>query len=535
MEHGNPESARERANVSRNQNVMYVLPHDSAAIAQFMGPVLEQLAAAALEPAGESGRGPRAVVVTADAESAIAIARWVASQSTNTFGAIAATGASRAARLIAAHPAPLVVGPADQLLEMVRRAALKLDDVRAVVIAWADLLVDAGAVSSLEALMGEMPKESARTIVAARGTPDVEALIEQYARRPRRVGSVPGDAGEPLAVRYLVTSAATRGAALRQLLDALDPASAAIYVRSEDSERDVRDALRTLGYAGDDIIRVVREATASAALVILYDLPSSRTELDALAASAPNQVVALVQPKQLTALAVLAGSERLSPFSLDASVAAARATDQRTRDELRSILEAGLPARELLTLEPLLGDFDAASVAAAALRLLEAERARHMPNVRQTAPNAQAPASTAAPEASARAPRRTAAGAAVRIFVNVGERDGVSPRDLVGAIANEAGIAGSRIGRVEIRDTHSLVELDPADAERAVEALTGANIRGRRVVARVDRDRPARERDRPARDRGERGGRGDRVGQPRGEFPRRPGTRDRGPSRRRDE
>src|SRR6185437_8553151 len=125
---------------------------------------------------------------------------------------------------------------------------------------------------------------------------------------------------------------------------------------SEDSERDVRDALRTLGYAGDDIIRVVREATASAALVILYDLPSSRTELDALAASAPNQVVALVQPKQLTALAVLAGSERLSPFSLDASVAAARATDQRTRDELRSILEAGLPARELLTLEPLLGD-----------------------------------------------------------------------------------------------------------------------------------------------------------------------------------
>jgi len=61
-----------------------------------------------------------------------------------------------------------------------------------------------------------------------------------------------------------------------------------------------------------------------------------------------------------------------------------------------------------------------------------------------------------------------------------------------------------------------------------VEALTGANIRGRRVVARVDRDRPAR-------DRGERGGRGDRVGQPRGKFPRRPSTRDRGPSRRRDE
>ncbi|HEV2180706.1 MAG TPA: DbpA RNA binding domain-containing protein, partial [Gemmatimonadaceae bacterium] len=182
-------------------------------------------------------------------------------------------------------------------------------------------------------------------------------------------------------------------------------------------------------------------------------------------------------------------------------------------------------------LEPLLGDFDAASVAAAALRLLEAERARRTPHAKQPSPNAPAAAPAAAPEAAPRGPRRTPAGGAVRLFVNVGERDGVSPRDLVGAIANEAGIAGSRIGRVEIRDSHSLVELEAADAERAVEALTGANIRGRRVSARVDRDRPPRERG----ERGERGGRGDRVGQARGKFSRRPGTRDRGPSRRRDE
>ena len=334
MEHGNAEPARERATVSRNQNVMYVLPHDSAAVAQFMGPVLEQLAAP--EPADASGQGPRAVVVTPDAESAVAIARWVASQSSDAPRAIAATGAARTARLIAAQPAPLVVGPADQLLELVRRASLKLDDVRAVVIAWADLLVDAGAVPSLEALMGEMPKESARTVVAARITAEVEALVERYARRPRRVGSAPADAVEPLAVRYLITGATMRSSALRHLLDALDPASAAIYVRAHDSEGDVRDTLRTLGYAGDEIVRVVREPTPSAALVILFDLPSSRAELDALAASAPNQVVALVQPKQLTALAALAGTGRLTPFSLDASVAAARASDQRTRDELRS-------------------------------------------------------------------------------------------------------------------------------------------------------------------------------------------------------
>ena len=553
MEHGNAEPARERVNVSRNQNVMYVLPSDSAAIGEFMGPVLEQIAA--LETADQVIRGPRVVVVTPDGESAVAIGRAILESGADEDAprAVVATSAARAARLLAARQAPIVVGPGDQLLELVRRAALKLDDVRAVVIAWADLLVDAGGTPALEALMGEMPKDSARTVVATRSTPEVEVLVERYARRPRRVlAGEMSEAPVSLAVRYIVTGrgADARGVALRGVLDALDAPSAAIFVRSAESAREVRDVLRTLGYGEDDAVRVVREAPSSAALVVLYDFPSSRSELEALAASAPSQVVAMVQPRQLPALVSLAGGGQLSSFSLDASILAARSSDARLRDELRAVLAAGLPVRELMAIEPLFGDFDAASVAAAALVVLERERRRPpaMPNAAPNlAPNAAPNAvPNATPGSEAPPPRTAPAGGPARVFVNVGERDGVSARDLVGAIANESGLAGSRIGRIEIRENHSIVELDAADAARAIEALAGVNIRGRRVNARLDRDRPPRDgaprgerRDRE--DRGERrerparGAAGGSVGRPRGSFPRRPGTRDRGPSRRRDE
>ena len=529
MEHGNAEPARERANVSRNQNVLYVLPQDSAAIAEFMGPVLEQVAS--LEPPPESATGPRIVVVTPDAESAVAIAQSVAASTveTDTTGAprvLAATSARRAARLMAVRQPPVIVGPAGELLDLVRRAALKLDDVRAVVIAWADLLIESGAMPALEALMAEMPKDAPRTVVAGRAAPEVDALVERYARRPRRVGAPPTP-GDAVALRYVITSRQARNVALRDLLDAFDPPSAAVYVRSEDAAREVRATLGALGYGDDDIVRVVREAPSSSGLVILYDLPASRADLDTLAASAPNQVIALVRPGQLPSLVALAGAGRLTPFSLDTSPAAARTSDQRTRDALRAILAEGLPARELLTLEPLLGDFDAASLAAAALALLERER-----RASRAAPPAVAPSQSAAPAATLpnatpaageRGARRTSV---VRVFVNAGERDGVSARDLVGAIANESGIPGARIGRIEIRENHATVELDAADAARAVEALAGATIRGRRVTARIDRDRPPRG-----------GGDGDRVRQRRGPGPRRPGgrDRDRGPSRRRDE
>ena len=43
--------------------------------------------------------------------------------------------------------------------------------------------------------------------------------------------------------------------------------------------------------------------------------------------------------------------------------------------------------------------------------------------------------------------------------IEVGQRDGVTPREIVGAIANEAGLEGRYIGRIEISEDHSCVDL----------------------------------------------------------------------------
>ena len=46
-----------------------------------------------------------------------------------------------------------------------------------------------------------------------------------------------------------------------------------------------------------------------------------------------------------------------------------------------------------------------------------------------------------------------------RFRVEVGRRDGVKPGNIVGAIANESGLNGRMIGRIQIFDNHSLVDL----------------------------------------------------------------------------
>src|SRR5581483_9061841 len=184
------------------------------------------------------------------------------------------------------------------------------------------------------------------------------------------------------------------------------------------------------------------------------------------------------------------------------------------RAELRDALTQGKFGRELLALEPLLDDFDGAEIAAAALQLLERER--------------HARAALEAASATRREPSSM-----VRLFISVGSRDNARPADLVGAIANQGGVSSSEIGKVDLRESHSVVEVSANVADAIIERVNGTTIKGRRAIVRRDEgvegrggmrgdrgdrgergDRPAgRPRDRggpPRRDRGDRGERGER-------------------------
>src|SRR5690606_35278199 len=136
---------------------------------------------------------------------------------------------------------------------------------------------------------------------------------------------------------------------------------------------------------------------------------------------------------------------------------------------------------QLLVLEPLLDEFAPAEVAAALAALLRSRR---------PAPAPQPPAATAQPRATADKPAASAAGPApatwARLFVGVGSRDYIRPGDLVGALAGEAGIPGSRIGKIEIRDSFSIVEVQADVADHVIQAVNGTTMKGRSV--RVDYD-----------------------------------------------
>jgi ATP-dependent RNA helicase DeaD len=88
-------------------------------------------------------------------------------------------------------------------------------------------------------------------------------------------------------------------------------------------------------------------------------------------------------------------------------------------------------------------------------------------------------------------PRRAApAGDMVRYRIDVGRDHGVQVKDIVGAIANEAGIESRFIGRIGLYDESSTVELPAGMPKEAENALKRTRVRGVPINLRPDEGRP---------------------------------------------
>src|SRR4051812_23940256 len=314
-----------------------VLPHDRSAVAAFLGNAIEKVDAEVADT--------QLLVVTPDAETT-ALVSAVASElaSSREVGVLPVTSVKRATRLLGERRAQIVIGGAEEVVALIQGSSLKLGGLRAIALGWVDetALPGSAAGVALETVMAEVPKDAARILVAARLGPQARELAERYARRGLRALD-PGteDEAGPIGVQYVVVSATNREAALRRLLDELDPARAVIWTRTAESEAEASRAVAALGYRGASAsVRVVRDAPlGEAGLAVLYDVPANRQELLAALGEAPSapQIVALAQPRQTELVRALSGGGRVGPLTLGGPAASARRREESVRAELRAV------------------------------------------------------------------------------------------------------------------------------------------------------------------------------------------------------
>ncbi len=467
--------------------------------------------------AGESGARAFVLAATADRARRCAAGMFDAARAAGRDVVIVEPGAAGGA----AARAAILVGPPAVLLEAVRKGdvpagalcTLVLDDVRALEPARA-------AVEAVVQASGEGARRIATTHARDAAFDElIERWLPRARRWPKELFAEPraGEAGAGGATsgRIAVASGTTRAARLArlaELLTGLGRAGSGAAVSVETAPGAVADVRATLSMAGVPVADAEPAGTDpadeagsvcvgawgdvdAAAHAVVFGLPPTPEPL-ARAAAATEQCYAIVDTlheRQFELTAARAGlgvaplAEPPDPALMD-DVAAFRARVSEALDQ--QDLASGA-----LLLAPLLEEHGGARVAAALAGLLRAadRSPRRAGDAARggSAPGGSAPADAPAGDPAA-APRDRSAQRATRptwtkVFVGVGKRDGAGPGDVVGAITGETSAAGGQIGRIDIRQNFTLVDIDSLVADDVVRGLDGSRIKGRQVVARLDR------------------------------------------------
>jgi ATP-dependent RNA helicase DeaD len=437
---------------------------------------------------------PRVLALAASREAADQLAES-ASRIASALGyAVAAIGSPWALP----ERAHIVFGTPADVLAAIASNQLDASGVRTLVVDQAQHLERLGALGDVERVIDYVSAEAHRIVSALPVTDAVADFVERHCKRaltwPSPDASVESETPMRGGVRFRVTSDAKEPAALAladELLTGGGARHVLFFCRSDDRAADLGDFLTLHGFMagapGDASVPVWLGVDAlparSAAKghedvrAVSYDVPADPDTLDRRHGFGADGVVMVLgrEVSHLRSLAKRVGYEAV-PFP--APVRRKPGPLEQLRSSLERALENEEGAAYLTMLEPLFERFDPAEVAAAAVALLREGRPAASPQ--PYARPAEAEPTTGAP---------AAAPAWAKLFISVGERDGLRPGDLVGAITGEAGVDGRQVGKIDIRESHSVVEVHDAIARRVIKALNGTTLKGRAVRADFDRPR----------------------------------------------
>jgi ATP-dependent RNA helicase DeaD len=412
---------------------------------------------------------------------------------------------------VLARGVQVVIGTPGRLLDHLRRGTLDLTNVKYVILDEADEMLDMGFIEDIESILDTVPETRQTALFSATIPPRIAALAQKYLHDPVRVTIAPTELTIPAIEQYYVeVTPRNRLDSLTRILDHDEPESAIIFARTKRDVDELGEALQSRGFDAEtlhgDLNQIQRDRVMNrfrsnqVELLVATDVAARGLDISGVThvfnyaipedaeayvhrigrtgrAGKTGKAITFVQPNEIRLLRIIQRiiGQKINPLRLPTLAD----VEARRREALKATLRERItqgnltPYLDLVT--ELAEEFDLAEIAAAAANMASAgdRPLTEVVEVSNTSDGVEP--------------------GMARLFLNVGRQAGVRPGDIVGAIANEAGIPGRAIGAIDIYDTTAFVEVPAADRERVIRALSHTTIKGQRVqVAVAQGELPAR-------------------------------------------
>ncbi|MBA4542246.1 MULTISPECIES: DEAD/DEAH box helicase [Thermoactinomyces] len=394
----------------------------------------------------------------------------------------------------------VVIGTPGRLLDHLRRGTINTEQVEMVVLDEADEMLDMGFIDDIENVFRFLPKNRQLLLFSATMPPTIRQLANKYMRKPRYITVNRGEVTVPVIKQYYYRVLEnTKVEALCRILDSEEVDLSIIFCRTKKGVDELTESLQARGYlagglhgdlaqqqrdrvmnafrGGEIELLVATDVAArgidvgSVSHVINYDIPqdveSYVHRIGRTGRAGRNGVaLTLVTPREMKQLRTIEEETgaRLKARELPTLEEVAAKQQASWIAQIEEIIQsdADLTLFDELV-DQLSGKFSAEKVAEAALYLAFSDR--FVKNIDTTYNFGET----------------GAAPGMVRFFINVGRNANLRPQELAKAISEHAGIALRQVGKINIYDRFSFVEVPEDVAPFVYEALRQSKINGARV------------------------------------------------------
>jgi ATP-dependent RNA helicase DeaD len=401
--------------------------------------------------------------------------------------------------------AHVIVGTPGRILDHVKSGALQLDQLKFLVLDEGDEMLQMGFVDDIEWLFEQAPQEKQVCLFTATLPHAIRRIASTHMREPREISvQSRGEAAPKIRQRYWLVSGLHKLDALTRLLEAEKFDAVLIFVRTKLETVDLAQRLEARGFAASalngDMEQRQREqmitqlksgkidiliATDVAARgldvdrishVINYDIPyDSETYVHRIGrtgrAGRSGDAILFVSPRERNMLRIIerVTQQRIEEMKMPsaADVNELRVVKFKEKITAAVLSGAGQEFRTILEQLETEGNVPAIEIAAALASMVQGST----PLFLTQKPESDKP--KAPPAIDGSIPQQT-------YRIEVGHEHGVLPGNIVGAIANEAGIEGKHIGHIDIREDHSYVDL-PGLSDEMLASLQSVRVRGAEI------------------------------------------------------
>lgn len=405
----------------------------------------------------------------------------------------------------------VVVATPGRLIDHLERGSLNLSEIDTLVLDEADEMLRMGFIEDIEKILESIPEERQTALFSATMPKEIRRLAQKYLKDPEEITiQVKTTTAETIRQRYWLVRGLDKLDALTRMLESEKTDGILIFVRTKTATQELADQLTARGYdaaaLNGDMAQNLRERTVDqlrqgkldvlvatdvaargldierVSHVINYDIPyDTESYIHRIGrtgrAGRNGEAILFVTPRERRLLQTIerAAGKALEAMALPSATEINEKRIERFKQQIGQVLQQNDTSfyRELLASYAQESSTSMLDVASALAIMLQGETPLLLPEdeiLPELPPKREA-------QQRERKAKRSDEGL-VPFRVEVGRIHGLRPSQLVGAIANEAGLDSSWIGRIDLYDEFSTVDLPEAMQTHLLKALSKTRING---------------------------------------------------------